>query len=129
MRKSMLFSPAFCPCPHLLLTRFCIEPMNGFETSMAAAILKKGVPVKVVDSKENADYTLVGTASTEKAGWAKTMFVSPLASAHAAVALKSKGGVLVWAYSVDKGNARKGEQSTAEAVAKHMKSEAVANLK
>ena len=106
-------------------SKIFIEPMDGFDTSITAAIMRKDVPVKVVDAKEKADYVLSGTASSEKAGWAKTIFVSPKGSAHAAVQLKSPDGTLVWAYSVDKTNAYKGEQSTAEAIAKHMKGEAV----
>ncbi len=102
-----------------------IEPMDGFDASLAAALMKKDVPVKIVDTKEKAEYVLGGAASTEKAGWAKTIFVSPKGSAHAAVQLKTTDGTLVWAYSVDKTNAYKGEQSTAEAIAKHMKGEAV----
>ena len=106
-----------------------IEPMDGFDTSIAAAIMKKDVPVKIVDAKDKAEYVLSGTASTEKAGWAKTIFVSPKGSAHAAVQLKTADGTLVWAYSVDKTNAYKGEQSTAEAIAKHMRGEAVQEAK
>jgi len=103
--------------------------MDGFDTSIAAAIIKKEVPVLVVDAKEKATYVLSGTSSTEKAGWAKTIFVSPKASAHAAVQLKTLDGTLVWAYSVDKTSAYHGEQSTAEAIAKHMKGEAVTDKK
>ena len=77
----------------------------------------------------SAEHVLTGAASTEKAGWAKTIFVSPKGSAHAAVQLKTADGTLVWAYSVDKTNAYKGEQSTAEAIAKHMNGEAVASGK
>ncbi|WP_419804762.1 hypothetical protein [Terriglobus sp.] len=39
--------------------------------------------------------------------------------------MKTTDGTLVWAYSVDKTNAYKGEQRAAEAIAKHMKGEAV----
>lgn len=106
-----------------------IEPMDGFDNSLSAAIMRKDVPVKIVDAKEKAEYVLTGTASTEKAGWAKTIFVSPKGSAHAAVQLKTTDGTLVWAYSVDKTNAYKGEQSTAEAIAKHMKGEAIEQAK
>ncbi|MEG9430722.1 hypothetical protein [Terriglobus sp. ADX1] len=110
-------------------SKIYIEPMEGFETSVTAAIIKKDVPVKIVDAKEKADYILSGTSSLEKAGWAKTIFVSPKAAAHAAVQLKTTDGTLIWAYSVDKGSAYHGEQSTAEAIAKHMKGEAVAEAK
>ena len=106
-----------------------IEPMGTFDTAVAAAIIKKHVPVRIVDAKDKADYTLTCLGGSEKAGWAKTIFVSPLPSAHASVMLKGKDGTVVWAYSVDKGNAYHGEQSAAEAVAKHMKNEAVVEEK
>ena len=135
MRRFEIAALCLASCSALAATKIpagskvFIEPMDGFDTSIAAALMKKDVPVKIVDEKEKAEYVLGGTASTEKAGWAKTIFVSPKGSAHAAVQLKTADGTLVWAYSVDKTNAYKGEQSTAEAIAKHMKGEAVASAK
>jgi hypothetical protein len=40
-----------------------IEPMNGYETYLAAAIVKKQVPLTLVTDKEKADYILRGTVS------------------------------------------------------------------
>lgn len=99
-----------------------IEPMEGYETALSAAILNKKVPLQVVDSKDNADYVITGGSKIDKAGWAKTIFISPNPHAQASIAMKdAKSGVLVFAYNVDKSNARKGDQSTAEACAKHLK--------
>ncbi len=103
-------------------SKLFIEPMNGFETSLSAAILNKKVPVLVVDDRDKADFVVSGTSEVEKAGWAKTIFISPLPHAEASIAVKdARSGVLIFAYNVDKANARKGNQSTAEACAKHLK--------
>jgi len=40
-----------------------IEPMDGYETYLAAALVKKHVPVIVVVNKENADYIIRSTVS------------------------------------------------------------------
>jgi hypothetical protein len=99
-----------------------IEPMGGFETYLSAAILKKNVPLNVVDDKAKADYIITGTSRTEKAGWAKTMFISGAPQSDASIAVKdAKTGILEFAYAVDKFNARHADQSTAEACAKHLK--------
>ena len=116
-------SSAVSGTPHIAPgSKLYIEPMNGFETYLSAAILKKKVPVLVVDSKEGADYVLTGSSHMEKAGWAKTIFVSPNAHAEASIAIKdAKSGALAYAYNVDKQNSARGNQSTAEACAKHLK--------
>ena len=96
--------------------------MDGFETYLSAAILNKKVPLRVIDNKESADYIITGGSQVEKAGWAKTIFISPLPHATASIAMKdAKTGTMVFAYAVDKSNARKASQSTAEACAKHLK--------
>ena len=110
-------SAAFAPG-----AKIYIEPMNGFETSIEAAILKKKVPVTVVDTRAKADFIMTGSSHMQEASWAKTIFVSPAAHANASVALKdAHTGALVFAYNVDKTNAARGNQSTAEACAKHLK--------
>jgi hypothetical protein len=102
--------------------RVFIEPMDGFETYLTAAILKKKVPIVVTDSKEKADYVITGNSHVEKAGWAKTIFISGAPQAGASIMVKdAKTGDLAFAYSVDKFNAARAAQSTAEACAKHLK--------
>ena len=99
-----------------------IEPMDGFETYLSAAILKKKVPLIVTDDKEKADFIISGTSHIERASWAKTIFISGAPQAGASVAIKNAhSGDLVFAYSVDKFNAARANQSTAEACAKHIK--------
>lgn len=101
-----------------------LEPMDGFSTYLSAALLKKKVPVVVVDDRSKADFVVSGSSQVEKAGWAKTIFVSPNPHAEASIAVKdAHSGNLVWAYNVDKSNAARANQSTAEACAKHLKEE------
>jgi len=96
--------------------------MDGFDTYLSAAILKKKVPVMVVDDRSKADFIVTGGSHVDKAGWAKTIFVSPNPHAEASIAIKNAhGGNLVFAYNVDKSNAVRANQSTAEACAKHLK--------
>jgi len=103
-------------------SKLFIEPMDGYETYLSAAILKKKVPVMVVDDRSKADFVMTGGSHVDKAGWAKTIFVSPLPHAEASVAIKdAHSGNLVFAYNVDKSNAARANQSTAEACAKHLK--------
>jgi hypothetical protein len=64
----------------------------------------------------------VGTAETIKAEWAKKIFVTPKGDADASITVKeAKTGTIVYGYAVDKFGARHGQQSTAEACAKHLK--------
>ncbi len=96
--------------------------MNGFETYLEGAILKKKVPVVVVDDRSKADFIVSGLSDEAKAGWAKTIFVSPASHAQASISVKdAHTGNLVFAYNVDKMNAVRANQSTAEACAKHLK--------
>jgi hypothetical protein len=105
-------------------SKLFIQPMDGFETYLAAAILKKKVPVVVVDEAAKADFIVVGSSHIDKAGWAKTIFVSPSPHAEASISIKdAHTGTMVFAYNVDKLNAVRGNQSTAEACAKHLKEE------
>jgi hypothetical protein len=99
-----------------------IEPMDGFDTYLSAAILKKKVPLMIVDDRAKADFIMGGSSHVDKAGWAKTIFVSPNPHAEASVTVKdAHTGNLVFAYNVDKSNAIRANQSTAEACAKHLK--------
>ena len=113
MRRSVHFGPGVA---------LFIEPMNGFENFLEGAILKKKVPVVVVDDRSKADFVMAGISDEAKAGWAKTIFVSPASHAQASVVVKdAHTGNLVFAYNVDKMNAVRANQSTAEACAKHLK--------
>jgi hypothetical protein len=108
-----------------------IEPQQGFETYLAAAISKKAVPVDVVTDQTKANYVLRAAPveiKTESTGGkiARCLF------AYCA-GIEDKGNVSVqfigasstkvlWAYSVNKQKGgSKNSQSMAEAVAKHLK--------
>ncbi len=108
-----------------------IEPQNGFETYLAAAIAKKHVPVDVVTDAKKATYVLKAAPveiKQESTGGkiARCLF------AYCA-GIEDKGSVsvqlievgsskMMWAYSVNKQRGGdKNQQSMAEAVAKHLK--------
>lgn len=108
-----------------------IEPQQGFETYLAAAISKKNVPIDVVTDQTRATYALKAAPveiKTESTGGkiARCLF------AYCA-GIEDKGNVSVqfidassskvlWAYSVNKQKGgSKNSQSMAEAVAKHLK--------
>jgi len=102
--------------------RVYIEPMNGFGTYLAAAIAKKKVQLTPVASPDIADYVIGGTSEEKKAGWAKMMFTGEIHSDDAASVsmVDRKTGAIVFAYAVNKKNTMHGNQTTAEACAKHL---------
>ena len=100
-----------------------LAPMDGFETYLSAALMKKEVPVSIVATKEQADFEITGTSETSKAGWAKTiMSGNSRSDERASISVTNlKTGVIVYAYAADKGSAIRGKQSAAESCAKHLK--------
>lgn len=105
-------------------SRIYIAPIEGgFDTFLAAAIIKKQVPVVVVTDRTKADYEITGIASTEKAGWAKMLFMGVDNSNDMASikVVELKSSEVVYGYAVHKGNSARGKQSAAEACAKHLK--------
>jgi hypothetical protein len=99
-----------------------IEPMDGFENYLAAALQKKKVQLTVVANREAADFVVTGTAQHEKAGWAKVAFQRSIHSDdQASISVVNKEtSAVVFAYAVNKKNTLHGEQTTAEACAKHI---------
>lgn len=99
-----------------------ITPMDGFENYLAAAFGKKKVQLVPVVDKEQADYVITGTSLDKKAGWAKIVFMGNIHSDNAASITMSnrKTGAIVYAYAVDKKSTMHGQQTTAEACAKHL---------
>lgn len=107
-----------------------IEPQQGFETYIAAALTKKNVPVDVVTDASSATYILKSAPveiQKESTGGkiARCAFLS-------CAGIEDKGTVSVqlvevgsgkelWAYSVNKQKGGKNEQAMAEAIAKHFK--------
>ena len=107
--------------PH---SRVFLTPIEGgFETYLAAALEKKEVPLTVVTIKGKADFEITGIAESEKAGWAKMMFLgSGKSNEQASIKVTNlKTGVVAFAYAANKGSAYRGKQSAAESCAKHLK--------
>jgi len=100
-----------------------IGPLNGYESFLVAAIIKKETPVVVVNSPEKADYTISGVSESVQSGWAKMLFTgSQQSNEQASIVMTNlKTGVAVWGYNVNKTNSYKGKQSSSEACAKHLK--------
>lgn len=108
-----------------------IQPDNGFETYVAAAISKKNVPADVVTDESKATYVLKLAPveiKQESAGGkiARCLFAYCAGiedKGNVSVQLiETKSSKMLWAYSVNKQRGgSKNEQSMAEAVAKHFK--------
>ena len=108
-----------------------LEPQQGFETYIAAAIAKKTVPVDVVTDKAKAIYVL-RSAPVEVKSESTGGKIARCLFAYCA-GIEDKGNVsvqlievgstkMVWAYSVNKQRGgSKNLQSMAEAIAKHFK--------
>ena len=108
-----------------------LEPQQGFETYIAAAITKKNVPVDVVTDQTKATYVL-RSAPVEVKSESTGGKIARCLFAYCA-GIEDKGNVsvqlieasstkMIWAYSVNKQKGgSKNQQSMAEAVAKHFK--------
>lgn len=110
--------------------RVFIAPVEGgFENYLAAAIQQKKVPVVVVTNRAKAEFEISGVAETEKAGWAKMLFMKSGASQEQAgiKIVRIATDEVVFAYAVHKANSARGHQSAAEACAKHMKEKVEGN--
>jgi len=108
-----------------------IEPQQGFETYLAAAIAKKNVLVDVVTDQSKATYVLKSApveVKSESTGGkiARCLFASCAGiedKANVSVQLiETSSSKMLLAYSVNKQRGgSKNEQSMAEAVAKHFR--------
>lgn len=100
-----------------------IAPLNGYESFLVAAMVKKETPIVVVNSREKADFEITGVSESVQAGWAKMLFFgSQQSNEQASIVMTNlKNGVVVWGYNVNKANSYKGKQSSSEACAKHLK--------
>ena len=102
-------------------SKIYVDSNNGFDIFILAAFQAKQVNAQLVSSADKADYILDSSlfhsheaVATEKA--AGTYRIS-----EAAFKLTSKSGDIVWAYAATKGMLSRGNQSVAEACAKHLK--------
>lgn len=134
MKKAVLLFLLFATCACFAQQdrpTIYIEPQQGFETYLAAAISKKNVPVDIVTDQNMATYVLKSApveVKSESTGGkiARCLFAS-------CIGIEDKGSVsvqlidlssakMLWAYSVNKQKGGdKNMQSMAEAVAKHLK--------
>jgi uncharacterized protein YfaP (DUF2135 family) len=144
----MLSTVAFAQAPQIKSgATVYIEPMDGYETYLAAAIAKKNVPLVVVADKGKADYFITssvsqkapvqpavvindsinnvnnGSNNTQNAG-SQGGFPRPRSFGQTSASISvidSHSSQIVFAYSVGKRANTNQLQSTAEACAKHLK--------
>jgi hypothetical protein len=114
-------------------SRIYIEPMGGFESTLAAAFAKKQVPLVTVTDKAQAEYVIIGTTEEKKHSTGQKVGMTILLGwgGAAMTADQMKGSIqivdvktsaIVFAYTATKGDRA---QSVAEACAKHVKGEAM----
>jgi hypothetical protein len=103
---------------------------DGFETYVAAAVIKKQVPVTLVTKEEGATYVLKAAkveiqpqSTGSKIARCLFAYCNGMEDRGLASVQLVKGDAIVWSYSVNKGRGQKNRQSLAEAIAKHMKDE------
>ncbi|MBZ5582806.1 MAG: hypothetical protein LAQ30_11515 [Acidobacteriia bacterium] len=104
-----------------------IEPQDGFESYIAAAIFKKKVPAVVTQNRDDAEFVMTSkvTSNPESTGSkiARCIFAYCAGingDQTATVQLINAKGEVTWAYNVKKGG-HKNFQSSSEAIAKHLK--------
>lgn len=109
--------------PEVLPNSVFITPMNGFENYLAAAFEKKKVPLTVVADQARAAYVITGTSEEKKPGAMKMLVFGQIHADNAASIqmVDQRTGAVVFAYAVNKKNTLHGDQTTAEACAKHLK--------
>lgn len=126
-----LFSVSGVVCAQPQTPTIFIQPTgDGFEVYVAAAIVKKGVPVTVLDHEDGATYTLKASGIETKQVGGGTKLVNCLFAYCAGNSDKGntsvqliEAGTVRWSYAVNKARGEKNRQSMAEAIAKHLKSE------
>ena len=113
-----------------------VEPSDGFETSIIAALQKKHVPVEIVTDKDRADYVLTATdvqihKESGAGKIARCLFAYCAGiedSGNVSVQLvDTRTKTIAWGYNVAKQRASKNRQSMAEAIAKHLNKEFLAS--
>ena len=77
----------------------------------------------IVQDRGKADFEISGVTETDKAGWAKMLFLGrDNTNEQASIKIVNlKTDAVVYGYNVHKSNSRKGKQSSSEACAKHLK--------
>jgi len=99
-----------------------ISGMSGFENNLVAAFQKKRVNLIVVADRSQADFEINGFAESQKAGWAKIIFKRGLPESEASMQMVNlRSGVVAYAVASYKVDARNGNKSTAEHMAKNLR--------
>ncbi|MEO7970780.1 MAG: hypothetical protein ABI698_05730 [bacterium] len=99
-----------------------ITGLPGFENNLVAAFQKKRVNLIVVADRSQADFEINGFAESQKAGWAKIIFRHGLPESEASMQLVNlHSGVVAYAVASYKVEARNGNKSTAEHMAKNLR--------
>jgi len=101
-----------------------VAPMlGGFENYIIAGLRNKKVPLTVMADRSKAEYEISGVSETDKAGWAKMLFMgSQNSNEQASIKIADlRSGAVIFGYSVHKTNSVRGRQSAGEACAKHIK--------
>ena len=104
--------------------RLFIGPIEGgYDIYLSAAMHKKEVPVIIVTDRAKADFELSGVTESERAGWAKTIFLGNSSTSEQASikVVNLKTGTVVFGYNVNKSSSARGKQSSSESCAKHLK--------
>jgi hypothetical protein len=99
-----------------------ISGLPGFENNLVAAFQKKRVNLIVVADRSQADFEINGFAESQKAGWAKIIFKRGLPESEASMQMVNlRNGVVAYAVASYKVEARNGNKSTAEHLAKNLR--------
>jgi hypothetical protein len=99
-----------------------INGLPGFENNLVAAFQKKRVNLIVVADRSQADFEINGFAESQKAGWAKIIFKSGLPESEASIQMVNlRSAVVAYAVASYKVDARNGNKSTAEHLAKNLR--------
>ena len=99
------------------------RPVEGFETYMAAALRKKGVPLIMIADRSQADFEIAGSADKKGAGFAKKWLLGDFRRSTSAslTVTNLHTGVIAYADASDRASANKGLRSSAEKLAKYLK--------
>jgi hypothetical protein len=99
-----------------------VDTNNGFDLFILAAFTVKEVPMKLVPSKDQADFVLDSSLFHDKEFLATGNTAGTYRVSEAAFKLTNKAGDIIWAYAATRGLLSKGgKQSVAESCAKHIK--------
>ena len=130
----LLAAPALHAAPpqhaNNFATMYIEKGDEGFDVFLAAAMVKKNVPVTILDHEEGATYILkAAKVETTKVGTGSKVVNCLFAycggnsdKGNVSVQLV-ENGTIKWSYAVNKARGEKNRQALAEAIAKHLKSE------